>query len=447
MHKQHTRPTARVLSVIFVLALLALSTSLASAQPRTVTTSVTELAKLTASDGATGDEFGYSVSMSGDTVVVGAYTDEDNGDRCGSVYVFERDAGGSGNWEQAAKLTASDAAEDAFFGWSVSISGDTVVVGAHGADGKGAAYVFERDCGGVGNWGQTAKLSASDGAAGSGFGAAVSIVGDTVVVGAPGDDNSGSDFGSAYVFERDAGGAGTWGEVAKLAASDGIENDYLGRAVSVDGDVALVGAWGADHIGRAFLYERDAGGADRWGQVAKLTASDGGTWDLFGSSVSISSDTAVVGAYGDDDSGDMSGTAYLFEKPGSGWTNMNETAKLTATDSADSSNFGYSVSVSGAVVVVGSHGDGDNGTFSGSAYLFKKPAAGWDDMTETAKFTASDCAEQDYFAWSVATSGAHIVAGARQDDDNGEGSGSAYLFTHFTPAAWVYLPVVLRSAP
>ena len=146
MHSQHTRPTARVLTVILDLALLVLSTSLASAQPRAVTASITELAKLTASDGAAGDEFGYSVSMSGDTVVVGAYTDEENGDRCGSAYVFERDAGGAGNWDQAAKLTASDAAEDAFFGWSVSISGDTVVVGALGNDddgeNSGSAYVF-----------------------------------------------------------------------------------------------------------------------------------------------------------------------------------------------------------------------------------------------------------------------------------------------------------------
>jgi hypothetical protein len=422
--------------------LLVLASGLASARPRDAATSIIELAKLTASDGADGDEFGYSVSISGDTVVVGAYLD---GGSSGSAYVFERDAGGPGDWGQVAKLTASDGAGGDLFGWSVSTSGDAVVVGAHGDDGKGAAYVFERDAGGPGNWGQVAKLTASDGASGSGLGAAVSIRAGSVVAGAPGDDSAGNNFGAAYVFERPVTGWTDTTETAKLIASDGVENAYFGMSVSIGGDTLAVGAFRHAGSGAVYVFERDAGGPGNWGQVAKLTGSDGFENDYLGQSVSISSDTVVAGAYGDDDAGDQSGSVYLFEKPGTGWADMNETAKLTASDGTEGDSFGYSASVSGATVVVGAHGDDPGGDFAGSAYLFTAPGAGWADMTETAKITASDGAEQDYFGWSVANSGGEVIAGARLDDDMGAGSGSAYLF--FRPTSWVYLPVVLRGAP
>ena len=163
--------------------------------------------------------------------------------------------------------------------------------------------------------------------------------------------------------------------------------------------------------------------------------------------MAISGDVVLVSASGDDAGGLASGAAYLFEKPVSGWVSTTETAKLTASDAAEFDGFGSSVSISGPAVVVGARQDADNGQFSGSAYLFLKPESGWATMTETAKITASDGAEQDYFAWSTAIDGSIVVVGSSADDDDGENSGSAYVYSHFTPVTVVYLPVVLNAAP
>jgi hypothetical protein len=183
-------------------------------------------------------------------------------------------------------------------------------------------------------------------------------------------------------------------------------------------------------------------------ETAKLTASDGASGDEFGCSVSISGDTAVVGAWQDDKIGIGSGSAYLFEKPGAGWGDTTETAKLAASDGASGDHFGYAVSISGDTVVAGAFTDDDIGSEeSGSAYLFEKPGAGWGDMTETAKLTASDATDFDHFGGSVSISGDTVVAGAAGGNDEPENPGFAYVFIEFEPVAWVYLPVVLRSAP
>ncbi|MBN1341641.1 MAG: FG-GAP repeat protein, partial [Phycisphaerae bacterium] len=282
-----------------------------------------QVAKLTAEDAAAGDQFGYSVSMSGDTVVIGAYKDDDAGTESGSAYVFQRDQGGADNWGQVAKLTAADAAALDWFGQSVSISVDTVVIGAQFDDDagsySGSAYVFQRDQGGTNNWGQVAKLTASDAAAGDQFGYSVSMSGDTVVIGAGADDHAGSWSGSAYVFQRDLGGTDNWGQVAKLTAADAAAGDYFGYfgAVSISGDTVVIGAFGDDDAGSwsgsAYIFQRDQGGTDNWGQVAKLTAADAAAEDRFGRSVSISGDTVVIGASGDDDAGTDAGSTYVLD--------------------------------------------------------------------------------------------------------------------------------------
>ena len=224
--------------------------------------------------------------------------------------------------EESAKLLASDGAEGDFLGWSVVINGNTVVVGAiddddNGID-SGAAYVFERDQGGIGNWGQVTKLLASDGTTLDRFGNSVAISGDTVVVGAPSDDDKGEDSGATYVFERDQGGIGNWGQGAKLLASDDAAADRFGVSVAISGDTMVVGAvFDGDNgidSGSAYVFERDQGGTDNWSQVTKLLASDGAEGDAFGFSVAINGDTVVVGADFDDDNGINSGSAYVFER-------------------------------------------------------------------------------------------------------------------------------------
>ena len=169
---------------------------------------LTEVRKLLASDAQASDLFGVSVAVSGDTAVVGALQEDDGGADAGAAYVFRRDQGGTDNWGEVTKLTASDAQASDQFGYRVAVSGDTAVVGAWAEDAggvnAGAAYVFRRDEGGADNWGQVTKLTASDAQAGDAFGNSVAVSGDTAIVGAPLEDAEGSDVGAAYVFQQPA---------------------------------------------------------------------------------------------------------------------------------------------------------------------------------------------------------------------------------------------------
>ncbi|WP_341939687.1 thrombospondin type 3 repeat-containing protein [Marinimicrobium sp. C2-29] len=321
-------------------------------------------AKLLAADGAADDFFGWSVSVDGGTALIGALRDD-----TGSVYVFTRDA--SGAWTQKAKLLAIDGALGDSFGVSVSVDGDTALIGASLDDDKGfssgSAYVFTRDA--SGNWSQQAKLLAADGAAYEWFGWSVSVDGDTALIGARLNNFSGNGPGSAYVFTRDA--SGNWSQQAKLLAADGAAEDRFGWSVSVDGDSALIGVPRDDDDGRqsgsAYVYTRDASGA--WSQQAKLLAADGAADDRFGWSVSVDGDSALIATPFDADNGFRSGSAYVFTRDASGaWTQQ---AKLLATDRALNDRFGVSVSVDGDTALIGAFLDDDNGTDSGSAYVFQ----------------------------------------------------------------------------
>jgi len=378
----------------------------------------TQQAKLTAQDGAVGDNFGVSVALSGDTAVVGARYDDDGGWASGSAYVFVRSGG---VWAQQTKLTAADAAAEDWFGYSVALSGDTAVVGAYQDDdagfNSGSAYVFVRS-GGI--WTQQVKLRAADAAESDRFGYTVALNGDTAIVAATGDDDGGSSSGSAYVFVRSGG---VWRRGAKFTASDAAAGDNFGSSVAFSGDTAVVGAYldndGGTDSGSAYVF---VGSGGVWTQQAKLTAADAAAADLFGYSVALSGDTAVVGALYDDDGGTDSGSAYVFVRSGGVWTQQ---AKLTAADAAAGDWFGYSVALSGDTAVVGAHQDDDGGTTSGSAYVFVRSGGVW---TQQAKLTAADAAAGDLFGYSVALSGDTAVVGAVSDDGVVTYSGSAYVF-------------------
>ena len=215
--------------------------------------------KITAPDGASNDAFGVSVAISGNTAIVGARGDSDNGAFSGAAYIF--DFNGTA-WTQIAKITASDGASFESFGWSVAIFGNTTIVGSFG-DGNvtdsGAAYIFERDIGGVNKWGELTKIFASDGASADQFGFSVSISGNTAIVGASGDSDNGSFSGSAYIFERDTDGVNNWGEVTKITASDGAELDQFGNSISISDNTAIVGSFGdsdnGSFTGSAYLFD------------------------------------------------------------------------------------------------------------------------------------------------------------------------------------------------
>jgi len=374
--------------------------------------------RITASDGTAQNSFGGSVSIAGAYAIVGARANDDNGAGSGAAYIFRRDGA---VWIQQAKLTPSDGAPADGFGYSVSISGEFALVGApfdddDGVD-SGSAYIFIRD---GGMWTQQAKLKAADGAAEDRFGTSVSIAGEYALVGTPGDDDNGSDSGSAYVFQRDVT---NWSGQAKLTAGDGAAEDRLGESVSLSDTYALLGAPGDDDngsgSGAAYVFKRDV--AD-WNEEAKLTADDGAAEDLLGASVALSGAYALAGAPGDDDHGSGSGAAYLFERDGIFWT---EAQKLTANDGAAEDTFGVSVSIDGESALIGTPGDDDHGSGSGAAYVFKRGVTDWGQQN---KLTASDGAAGDLFGCCVSVSGGDVIAGAVNADYFGQDSGAAYVF-------------------
>jgi hypothetical protein len=366
--------------------------------------------KLVAADAAEDDEFGGSVAIDGDTVVVGAYRKDDE---TGAVYVLRASDG-----EELAKLTASDAAADDKFGYSVAIDGDTIVVGTYRGE---AAYVFRTTDGGA-TYGQVAILTASDAAEDDYFGYSVAIDGATIVIGAYGAGTG----GAVYILRTSDGGA-TYDQVAKLTAADAAANDYFGYSVAIDGATIVIGAYGDDDAGlvsgSAYVYRTSDDGAT-YGQVAKLTAADAAAGDYFGKSVAIAGDTVVVSAHW---KSSARGAAYVFRTTDGGAT-YDQVAKLTAADAAWNDYFGYSVAIDGDTIVIGAYGDDDGDYNSGSAYVYRTSDDGA-TYGQVAKLTAADAAGGDYFGKSVAIDGNTIVVGASDDDDGGWTSGSAYVFS------------------
>jgi hypothetical protein len=368
----------------------------------------TEIQKLLASDGATEGYFGCSVSLDEDTVLIGESGDSNFN---GSAYVFIQNGT---TWTQQAKLLASDGEAGDFFGFPVSLYGDTALIGASQDDDNGyhsgSAYVFIRT--GT-TWTQQAKLKALDGAAGDCFGGSVSLSGDTALIGADGDDSS---KGSAYVFIR----TGTsWTQQAKLLASDGATDDGFGSSASLDNNTALIGSQAWFNPGSVYVFIRTG---TSWTQQAKLLASDGETNDFFGWHVSLSGNTALIGASGDDDNGYESGSAYIFTRTGTVWT---EQQKLHSLDNTQFDEFGWSVSICGDTALIGATFDTDNGDGSGSAYVFFRTDNTW---AQQAKLLASDGTADDRFGSWASLNDEIAVISAVLDDDSGQDSGSVYIF-------------------
>ncbi|MFO0947574.1 MAG: cadherin-like domain-containing protein [Planctomycetota bacterium] len=352
----------------------------------------------------TQDFFGQDVAIFGDYAVVGALRDDSMGANAGAAYVYHRVGD---TWFEQAKLTAPDAAAQDFFGVSVAISGDRIVVGSIFDDPKGnnsgSAYVFRRD---GENWTYEAKITAKDGSANDWFGVDVAIDGDTIVVGASMAGPTAFTPGAAYVYHHD----GTkWKQVAKLTASDGADDDFFGNSVSISGNTIVVGTpWkdrtGSNH-GAAYVYQ---GAVASWTEIAKLTAVDGAADDEFGSSVSVDGDTIVVGAPKHDVTGVGfdAGQTYVFARSGGIWT-LDTT--LTASDASEGAQFGYSVSVSESDLLIGARYDAELGVDAGAAYLFSKAGGAW---AEVNKLLAANGGEGALFGWSVAVAGDYYFVGS-----------------------------------
>ncbi|MFG0241288.1 MAG: GC-type dockerin domain-anchored protein [Phycisphaerales bacterium JB054] len=373
-----------------------------------------EIAQFLANDSATDDHFGWSVSVDGDTAVVGAISDDDNGVNSGSAYVFTRS---NGTWTQQAKLLPFDGVARDYFGYAVSIEGDTALIGATGDDdygeSSGSAYVYTR-AGGV--WTLQAKLRPTDGAERDEFGSSVALDGEVALIGSPLDDGNGRDnSGSAYVFAR-SGNA--WTQQAKLLPSDGhsFGGDFFGHSVSIVGSTAVIGARGDDS---AEVFTQSGG---LWALQAKLTPADEALF--FGSSVSLSPDgnTVLIGAERDDDNGTWSGSAYVFTRSADTWTQQ---AKLLADDGAEEDFFGRTVSLGTGTAVIGAFWDDDNGSKSGSAYVFIRTGSLW---TEHAKLLPSGGSVNDAFGVCVSVSDDTAVIGAYIDELTIDDTGAVYVF-------------------
>ncbi|MCA9293434.1 MAG: FG-GAP repeat protein [Phycisphaerales bacterium] len=380
-----------------------------------------ELAKASPSDGATHDIFGISVAADCSLALIGAYR---SGNESGSAYLF--DFADPTNPVQRSKLRASDAAAIDNFGYSVAIGGGRAVIGSlrdsdNGSE-SGSAYLF--DISDPSNPIQASKLLPNDGAPIDRFGVSVALHGGIAVVSADQDDDQGIDSGSVYVFDISVPSNPV--QLSKLVAADGSAGDHFGRSVAISGSVVAVGAEQDDDNGSdsGSVYLFDISDPVNPLQVSKIGPSDGSSNDYFGWSIAMSNDVLLISSPGDDDSGNGSGSAYLFDV--SDASAPSQESKLLASDGGPNDEFGTSVAIGAGIAVIGAYRDADNGAASGSAYMF--------DITNVAsplqlsKLLASDGASNDDFGYAVGLDGITAIVGASGDDDNGVDSGSAYFY-------------------
>jgi hypothetical protein len=373
-----------------------------------------EKAKLFSSDADANDNFGISVAIDDNTVVVGAYKNDSNGSDCGAAYVYELIGL---QWLQRQKLTALDGYPGDQFGRSVAIEGNTIVVGSYYGDSNkpdtGSAYVFARS-GGV--WTQQQKLVAPDAAPNDRFGCSVAIDNNTIVIGAYRDGNF---TGSACVFTRTGP---NWGFQEKLTASDAGKGDTFGYSVAIDNNTIIIGApnWNTT-IGSAYFYQRQS---TTWLQRSVLRGDNG----HFGFSVALDGNLAVIGAYeGDTNIVSGAGAAYIFAKIDANWV---EQQKLfDGSDPCGGDDFGWSVAIKNDIILAGCPYDFTDGNKTGSVFEFVRIGSTW---VQSDRLTAGDANPNDEFGKSAGLAGRHVVIGATYNFNDGKSTGSAYIFDNFT---------------
>jgi len=392
-----------------------------------------QIKRIIAADGAVADGFGNSVSIDGNIAVVGAQLDDDNGDASGSVYIYQKDVGGDSNWGLIKKIIPSDSEPIDFFGASVSISGDILAVGAFSDDDvanqSGAAYIFYRNHGGMDQWGEVKKIVPFDGEENDSFGGRVTLDSNTLLVRS--NNQSASIGGSVYVFDKDQGGTDNWGFVRKLNAPDGAAFDSFGWDIGFDGDHAVIGSRWDDDIGfnsgSAYIFYRNQGGPNNWGFVRKLIAFDGASNDWFGYGVDIDGSNAIIGAKFDDS---QAGSVYVFSKDQGGTDNWGLVKKVVATDRASFDLFSESLCLEGERMIVSAMVDDDVLPGSGSIYVYEKDEGGINNWGEVQKFQADPPQSGvPNFGIAIECTGDLLVVGANRETGLAGLSGAAYIFS------------------
>jgi len=393
--------------------------------------SATELDRIFASDAASGDGYGYDVDVDGDRAVIGSRLDDDDGGGSGAAYVYLKDPK-TNKWTEEAKLVMAGAAAGDNFGSSVAIDGDVIVVGAPqddinvGSNFHGSAHVFTR---GPGGWDAGIELLPQDNDIEyQNYGISVDIDNGTIVVGVAFDSDMGAASGSAYVYEL---AAGVWQRAGKLLPPTTENNQNFGWSVAIDMDTIVIGAphWTDPKAGSAYAFTR----SDSWVNPtsSKLPVTDNLTGDQFGWSVAVSGNIAVVGANMDDDAvnGNDSGSITVFDNSSGDWINED---KLLASNGEQNDRFGSDVATNGEAVIAGAF---QNGSFNrGSFYTFSNPGSGWaEDGVIWPTSSSQDVSNVQQFGTSVALDGGMLIVGAPASDIN---NGSTFVFV--TGAAFVY---------
>lgn len=397
-----------IVKAAFVLSLLVAGESLAGQQ------------KLVASDGQPEDQFGYSVAIDGRTALVGAFrADEGEIQDSGAAYVY---VAGPEGWRFEAKLVASAPLEGDTLGGNLALKKDTAVLGVIGrddvAENAGAVLVFERESG---EWHEKQWLMPSDAKKGDSFGQSIALTENTLVIGAPRNDASEIDSGSAYVYQRKND---QWQFQTKLTANDGAAGDLFGISVAIDENTILVGAdlhdEKAEKAGAVYAFTYDGA---QWHQQAKLMAEDGGEVDIFGVRVSLSGDTALISARRDDVEGVGvdAGSAYIFERSNGQWS---QKQKLLAPDGKADDRFGRGVSLEDDTAIISAMHNDEKEDNAGVLYVYKKVEGVW---AYSSKVLARDGTAGDRLGWNVALSEGHAIIASPNRADNGKNSGAVYI--------------------
>ncbi|MEM7332363.1 MAG: hypothetical protein AAF490_09735 [Chloroflexota bacterium] len=365
-------------------------------------------------DWAEGHEFGKSMAAHGNWLFVGAPLASGLESEAGAVYVYST-SGTAVSYRH--KIVASDGEMGDRFGASLAFDGTHLLIGAHRAGTGGVVYVFTKSSA-TNTWHQQTKLISTDVQSNDLFGLSVAVDSGTAVIGAPDEDTNGADAGSAYVF---TGSGSTWSQQEKLLGQDGASGDNFGWSVAVEDDTAVVGSL-FDSPGSAYIFTRS--GAN-WLQTAKLTASDGAMGNWFGRSVSLSGDTLLVGA----PSANGQGAVYSFNRANSVWT---ENQKLVPTDIRAGDLFGYSVTLVGDTAVISAVGADNVVNTQGAAYVFKLANQSWNQID---RLEASNPNSNDQFGTSIAVSGNLIAVGAPFFENSFSGSDSGVGYRFMMPEA------------
>ncbi|MGA7306243.1 MAG: FG-GAP-like repeat-containing protein, partial [Rhodothermales bacterium] len=356
-------------------------------------------------------QFGATLRMDDNTLIVGSLWDDQRGSNAGAAFVFSRAPGEL--WAQEAKLTAGDASQSANFGSAVDVSGNFAVIGASGVNGRtGAAYVFERV---NGNWVQRSKMLPSGNEARSVFGASVAINGDWAVIGAPDHfRNSGPGrTGAVYVYQRNGS---SWGLQAKIYANDGQSVNYFGSSVDILDNRIVVGATGINSLGGSvYVFRRDG---SRWVQEQKITPGDERPGDAFGWAVSLSGIRLAIGSPNDDVASINQGAVRIYRRSGNNWSLE---ATVTSAGHQTSEHFGFSVHLNDPELLIGAPGDAGG---QGSAYFFDRDAAGrW---RQQVKYVPPISDRRAAFGRAVGLGGQDILIGASSADGGAVRSGTVF---------------------